>query len=115
METLSVFFDTDMRLSFDGLIDLCKKNKLKIQEFDYGKLIVFVNTARTHIKILACNNSEAPVIGAYRMPHGRIYDLRVIQNIPKAFSGGRINFDEETRELLEDKFARKRNLVRLET
>lgn len=99
-----VFIDADLRCQIDGLMNLCRKHKLRPEYFDRGQLIVFINTARNYIKVLACNGSPAPVLASYRLPSGRIYDLSAVQYIPEAFnSNGAVDFDYALKTALENK------------
>lgn len=96
------FLNTDLRYSAPGLIHLCDENGIDVSKRKHGELIVFINTARDHIKVLACNESTQPVVASYRLPKGRIYDLRVVSEITKAFrADGTINFNKAMKNVLD--------------
>lgn len=102
-KVIQVFLDTDMRYSFHGLIQICTENKIKIEEKEHGEFIVFLNTKRNYLKIIACNGTEYPILAAYQVPN-RIIDLRIISHIPKAFNAsGRFEIDKATQVFLESK------------
>jgi hypothetical protein len=109
------FLDTDLRLGIPGLIQLCEENKINLEERRVGEMIVFINHRRDQIRVLACNGTKSPVMAAYRMPEGRIYDLRVIGEIPRAFrSAGEINFDKALENVLRRHLDKSSKGVRLE-
>ncbi len=107
---IQVFLDADCRFMLGGLIALCKKNKLFIEEMAVGQMIVFINTARNYIKLLACNGTPSPILACYRLPRGRIIDLAIVAEIPKAFKGGNLDYDEALRAAISKRFAKKRKV-----
>lgn len=89
-KVLQVFLNTDMRYSFDGLTKLAKKHDIEWSKIYPGQYVVFINRKLTMLALFAANG----VLVRYRSKNGRL-DLRMIQEIPRAFrSSGRIDFDE---------------------
>jgi hypothetical protein len=106
--THQVFLDADCRFMLPGLLALCESSGIDITEKEVGNLIVFVNTKKTLIKILACNGTTDPVLGVYRIPpgypHGANFDLSVIAEIPKAFGySGQLDIAAAMKTALEKK------------
>lgn len=94
-QVLRVFMNADMRNGHDGLTTLAEKSGIKSFEgqldLAQGQFLVFINAARNKIKVFAPNN----VVGYLRMPQGKILDLSVVSEIPKAFNGDpKIGYDE---------------------
>lgn len=79
-----------------GLAEFAKKNKLNVTALNPGEYVVFINRAQDRVKVYASNN----IIAYLRLPSGQRLDLRVIQQIPSAFNGTKINYDEALRETL---------------
>lgn len=108
VRTHQVFLDADCRYMIDGLLKVCSDAKIDVTDKPVGNLIVFVNTSRTLIKVIACNGTIDPVLGVYRIPpgypHGAKFDLSVISEIPKAFGyGGHLDIQEAMKLALEKK------------
>jgi len=101
---VQVFIDSDLRFSMPGLLALCKKNKIKVEDRGPGNLIVFVNTAKNMIKAIACNGTADPILTTYPIPkgypRGHKFDLSVISEIPRAFHGGRLDIADAMRQSL---------------
>lgn len=101
---IQVFLDTDMRFQFKGLIEICDKHKISIEDKEIGEFVVFINRKRNYLKILACNQSPKPVMAAYQTPE-KIIDLRIISQIPRAFNAsGRFDIDRATEVFVKEKF-----------
>jgi hypothetical protein len=102
-----VFLNADCRYQIPGLTALCLKNKIRVDLMGTGQMVVFVNTKRDMLKILACNGTPSPVLAQYRAS-SRIHDLvSVIQYIPQAFrQDGRLDLDEALRLAVTEHFER---------
>jgi len=103
------FVDADLRYMIPGLVEVCRKNGVDVSKLERGSLVPFINRERTFIKVLACNGSAFPVLGCYRLPRGRVYDLRVLGEIPSAFrADGGIDMDEAIRSTVEKYYERRK-------
>lgn len=107
--TIQVFLNADCRLMIPGLVALCKRHKIAVEEKVRGQLVVFLNTARNYLKVIACNGTPSPVLACYRLPRGSVHDLSIIAEIPAAFNQhGEVEFDVALRRALEKHLAKKR-------
>lgn len=104
IRVMRCFVNADLRRHAPGLIFLLEEEGIYVETLPVGTLFAFINSNKTFIKILACNESPQPVVASYRLPHGRIYDLRVIGEIPKAFRGGRVDFDAALKKVIDKHF-----------
>lgn len=80
-------FNADMRCGHDGLTKVAKKLSVNTSSLDIGQYIIFVNTAKTIVKIYAAGN----VIAHYKSPKGQI-NLKTLAFIPKYFNGHSLNY-----------------------
>ena len=109
---LQCFVDADLRCGHLGLTALAKKNGVKVGDLAPGEYVVFINTRRTRVKIYAASN----VIAYLNAPRGVSIDLRVIQQIPRAFTGsGALNYDKALENLLNSKLSQQANLIQENT
>lgn len=107
-KVVQCFLDANLTCMVEGFLKILGKHDIKVEKYEKGHLIPFVNRARNYIKVVACNGTRHPVIGAYRLPRGRIYDLRVLGEIPSAFrADGAIDFDSAIKEVLDKYFQKK--------
>ncbi len=94
MGTLAHFFlDTDLRCSHDGLVAILEKKKITVDE---GEYVVFMNSARTMVKMF-CGGNNALL---HYKKDGRVLDPGVIRYLPKHCGGNRLNMDEAVKEHL---------------
>jgi len=82
------FPNSDLRGQHKGLAEIAKANRIDVNKLAPGEYLIFVNNARDKLKMYAAGN----VIAYLRMPQGRRIDLRVIQYLPRFFTGGKINY-----------------------
>lgn len=80
---LQCFLNADLRNGHEGLEKLAKDNGIDVTKLLPGQYVVFINSSKDKIKLYATNH----VIAYYKLEKGRIYDPRVIAEIPKAFNG----------------------------
>lgn len=100
---VQVFFGADMRCSHKGLGGLAKQHKIEVDALTAGQYVVFINKAKTYVKIYAASG----VLAAWKSSRGRI-DMRVISQIPKSFlSSGEPTYDNALRKVLEVALAKK--------
>lgn len=86
---LQCFLDSDLRNGHDGLSSLAKKNGIQTSDLNPGEFVVFINTAKTKVKVYAARNT----IVYLRMAKGERVNLNIIREIPRVFKGGMINYD----------------------
>ena len=104
--------EADLRYQLPGLLELCGKHGINVSEKPHGNLVVFVNTSKDMIKVVACNGTAFPVLACYRLPTeftgSKRFDLNIIAEIPKAFkAGGRgLDIQAAMKEVLEKKLGR---------
>ncbi len=106
-----VFLDADLRYQLGGLLELCGKHSIDVSEKPHGNLVVFVNTSKDMIKVIACNGTIYPVLATYRLPReftgAKRFDLNIISEIPKAFMArGGLDIQAAMKEVLEKKLGR---------
>lgn len=101
MRIVRYFPDADMRNGHDGLFKLAKKNGVDIRTIGNEEFVVFVNRRKNHVKMAAPGN----VIAHYKSYEGKI-DPRVIQHLPNAFNGGKIDYDRAMLKVLRSEFPR---------
>lgn len=90
-----VFVNVDMRCGMDGLIKITSDNNIDVTKRKHGELLIFINTGWNKIKVMACNESDSPVIAQKYLRHGRVFSLNIVREIPRAFKGsGEIDFNE---------------------
>lgn len=94
--------DVDMRCNHDGLVELLKKNRIKIKENDF---VVFMNRSRTMIKMF-CQGKEALL---HYKKDGRVLDPGIIPYLPKYCGGGELHVEKAVRAHLLDLMERRRN------
>jgi len=110
---LHIFFDVDMRGRQNAMIAHAKKHKkFSMDSFKQGDMLVFLNTKRNKIYVLAGLDEEDSygVLAYYKSPHDRMIDPEAIQFIPEAFSGGSINMNSALRRTLIERFQAKKRL-----
>ena len=100
---IRVFLNVSMINGHDGLHAVAKKEKVDLGKLEPGELVIFLNERADKLKVYGAND----VYAYYRSPKGRL-QAEMIQNIPKSFSGGRINFDEAVKTALLDLLAKKK-------
>lgn len=85
-----LFLDTPMYLSHDGLTEMARKAKVKIEELEEGDLLMFLNKAGDKLKILG---AQGKVIGYLRMPKQQKIMREALQYIPQTFGANGFNYD----------------------
>jgi len=81
------FPETHMGLGHQGLTELAKTRGIDPGKLNSGEYVIFTNKKKTAVKIYA----PGQVIAYKKYPKG--IDLRIIQEIPRSFAGGKLNFD----------------------
>lgn len=94
---IRVVFNTDLRNSHDGLTIIAKELKVNTNDLKPGQFVVFVNTAKTAIKIYAAGNT----VVHFRPPGGKKLNLKTIAMIPSYFNGGEFKYDKALKDVIE--------------
>lgn len=95
-EILRVIFHADLRCSHTGLSLIAKKNfKIDTSELGQGQYLVFINTAKTIVKVYTGGN----IIAHYKSRHGQI-NLKTLSLIPKYFNGPKFHYDAALSEVI---------------
>jgi hypothetical protein len=95
MRITRVYFDIDMRQSFEGLREVAKSTKAEIGNTALNTTIVFINTKRTMFKVLQNNT----LIVFYKSPSGRI-PIDVLVYLPQNFGGSDMEMNDAIRKSL---------------
>jgi hypothetical protein len=96
-----------MRNGHDGLAELAKKENIDVKKLERGQFVVFINSSKDRVKVYAASN----VIAYMKSSKGQKIDLRVIREIPRAFNGAGISYDEAVEKMLSVKMAQKSRAV----
>lgn len=98
----AAFLDVNLSKMVPGLTRICEEHGIHPDKRDYGELIIFMNTARTYLKVMACNRTRYPVIACHRLARGRVYDLAIVGEIPRAFKlDGTVDMSQALRKAVE--------------
>lgn len=100
---LRVVFNTDLRNNHDGLTTIAKRLKIDTSKLKPGEFVVFINTAKTALKLFAAGQ----VVAHFRMPSYRKMDMRIIGLIPRFFNGRELKYDDALKDLLTTKWQEK--------
>ena len=107
---LQVFLNVDMRMAHDGLDEFSRHRSVDVSSLSAGQYVVFVNTSKDRIKVYASNN----VVAYKRLKKGQSFDLRVIQEIPRAFNAnGALDMDKAIEDALKASLSRRSARVSL--
>lgn len=91
------FPDTDLRAGHDMLADKAIRNKINVKALGRGEFVVFVNRAKTALKMFA---GSANLVAYLRLEKGKL-DLRTISLIPEYFDGSEIKYDLALKKVIE--------------
>lgn len=80
---VAVIDNTNMSSSHDGLGRIARKLKIAIDTLERNDLIVFLNRAKTRMKVLGGAGS---IIGYVRMPKNQVLPLDAVQYLPEVFA-----------------------------
>ena len=94
-----VFFKVDMRIGIDGIIDILRKNRVKLINKD---MAIFLNARKTIIKIMPSNLNT---ILYHR--EKRPIDPAIIPYIPLAFDGKELVFEKAVEKRITAYFKKK--------
>lgn len=95
-EVKQAFLNVGMGNRFDGLAAIAKKAGIELSKLSPDSYLVYVNSARDKIAMLVGPQipGKKQTMAYVRLERGRKIDLRVIQEIPKAFDGRSLNYDK---------------------
>lgn len=92
---IQVFFNVDMRNGVDGLMAIAEKAEIDLAKVSPGHFLVFINSRKNRLKLFASKD----VYAYYRSTEGPI-NMLMIQHLPRAFNGSKINFSGALRAAL---------------
>lgn len=98
MRIARVYFDVDLRCSFQGLRKFLTKEKIDPISLGKGNLIIFMNRRATSFKMLAGNDYLV-----YYNNSGRRIPLDAIQYLPTYFDGTSLEFNKAMEKSVRDK------------
>lgn len=93
MKLAHFFLNQDMRCTHDGLAEVLKKKKIKVNDGDF---VVFLNRKRNMVKMF-CGGKAALL--CYKKDN-RVIDPGIIPLLPKYCGGDEMNIDAAVREHL---------------
>jgi hypothetical protein len=97
------FPDTHLGQSHFGLSSIAREVGLDTKKLEPGEFYVFMNKAKTAVKIFTGNN----IIAYYKHPEGRRIELKTITLIPKYFSGKSFQYEKALEEVIEKELMKK--------
>jgi hypothetical protein len=101
MEIARVYFDVDMRLSFQGLKGVMKKDKFDIDTKPMAyRFVLFINRKQTAFKMLVGGQHLV-----YHNNGSRPFPLEAVQHFPEFFNGRAVNFSGAVRKAILKKYA----------
>lgn len=108
-EIKQAFLNVNMANRFDGLVEITKKSGIKLTELTPESYLIFVNTSRDKIAMLVGPQlpGQRQVMAYVKLEKGRKIDLTAIREIPRAFDGKAINYDQALAVALEKALAKK--------
>lgn len=96
------FPNSDMRRGHAGLSEYATKAGKDVTKLQPGQFLLFVNRKKTQLKLYAAGNC----VTHYKPETGRV-DLRIVSEIPRAFSGGKFDYSKALRAVLERDFSKR--------
>lgn len=97
MQIARVFFNVHMGQNFQGLLRICRDNRLKPEQ-NPESYVVFINTAKTKFKLLIGDKYLV-----YHSNGNKVIPLDAIQFLPHAFTGREFKFDAAIEKLVRNK------------
>lgn len=98
---IQVFQNADLRYGLPGLTEICKKHGILAGKILRGHYVVFINSSRTMVKVIASGR----VLAQIRREKGERIDLQTISLIPYAFmANGKLSYDDMLVEYFKMKF-----------
>jgi hypothetical protein len=98
MRIARVFFNVDMRMSFQGLTQVLKDAKIDAGKLSKGDLLVFLNHSLTAFKVLAGNSYLV-----YFNNQKRRVPLEALQYLPEFFGGSEMSFQKAVEKSIRSK------------
>lgn len=98
MRIARVYFDVDLRSSFQGLRKFLKNEKLDATTLGKGSLVIFMNRKTSAFKMLAGNDYLV-----YYNNQGRRIPLDAIQYLPTYFDGTTLEFNKAMEKSVKEK------------
>lgn len=112
MKAVNIFLGCDLRSGYTGLRELLKKHKIAFDSLNPEEAYLFVNRAKTSVKVLSHNH----VVSYLRSKDtNRPIDIEALNEIPKAFNNdGTIDYNKALKLSLEARLQRKGRVKTLE-
>lgn len=99
-----LFLDVAMTNHHVGLLRIAELRGVNCMELEPGDFLLFINPARTYIKIMGANVSTTSTpmfpITSVKAPRGRISPL-LLRELPKFFCGKPFDYDSTLKPILE--------------
>lgn len=95
-QVLFYFPNSDMRRGHAGLAEYARKEGKNVAKLEPGQFMLFVNRKKDQLKLYSAGNC----VTHFKSESGRI-DMRIISEIPRNFSGGRFDYKNALRNVLE--------------
>lgn len=91
-----VFLNVSMANRFDGLQKIAQDAGVKVKTMTGEDYVIFVNRDRDRVAMLV--GAQAPglmqTMAYVKLEKGRKVEMRVISEIPRAFDGKTLNYDQ---------------------
>lgn len=97
---LEIFSNVDLRKGHHGLQEIAKKSGHDVDKLQIGQYIVFINRAKTALKVFAPGN----IVAYQKMPNNTQVDLRTLKHIPTFFNSGVFNYRGAQWEVMKKQF-----------
>lgn len=96
---IKFFPESDLRSGHAGLSAKARENGISTEKMKPGEFLIFVNRARSQLKMYAAGQTIAHV----KAPKNNMIDYRVVKYVPRFFNGTQINFKEAQKAALKEK------------
>lgn len=112
MKAVNIFLGVDLRSGYGGLRELLKKHKISFDDLSREEVYIFVNRAKTSVKVLSYNH----VVSYLRScDTNRPFDIAALNEIPRAINAnGTLNYDKALRLSLEARLLKSGRIKNLE-
>lgn len=93
---IKAIFEVNLGKGHDGLTLIAKDLGVKTENLARGEFVLFLNKAKTAVKIFAANN----VVAYYKDPNRRPMTMEDLTSIPNCFNGVSFDFNAKLERLL---------------
>lgn len=95
---ISVFPNTDLRCSHDGLTSIALKSNRNPEDLNNGSFYLFLNRKQSMFKMMAANNT----LIHHKAKSGRV-DIHAIEYLPSCFNAGKLDYDKALETVLKNR------------